>query len=552
MEMETKLTVSSIGSASTVDRPTLQALLEPFAIHGNEFEKEYRAVSIIIARVLGATPASFHTYSIYPVAMNTYVLCMVALQGLPYRKKIPWLISIVLTDNSKLPSNFLRLASIITSLVAQCAYCSALACGLGDIFKGSIAVSEPLRLAPNEVSPNDRIALRLCVAATKVPARVSLPMQNETASAFDGTIGLQQIGNLVAIAGFKNSLNTLLGLEIDELHARNAEIAFKKTAFSFGVHKYNGAFKSTVSPRRKKNSIYSRIKEAVDILVHLRIFLSLNQTIQSKLPTTHVSLDTWLLQKFQGFAPRYLTQIKNASTKRIYCSFLEQTLFCDTASAETQQSFTKEFTANLPIFEKIILAFVYMKGVANNLLVSHFAYIANKLNIPPSSLTGALDAAKAFNHKSPNVEPVSSQMDIMVPLMYYTARRYHKRIWRLTPRLMRACDNNPATVLAFSTLAGTFTLLHRYSAVVAGVDSCESPVKDFVESQYGQECGLKTSLAGYTSSRKFLASEEEQEIDWDDVDLTNVGVAAASMRMDISGVVGTEVSEDLWGGTLEF
>ncbi|KAJ3121673.1 hypothetical protein HK100_012281 [Physocladia obscura] len=514
----------------------IAALLEPYSIHGSAFDNEYRAVSIIISRVLGATPASFHTYAVYPVAMNTYVLCMVALQ-----------------DNSKLPSNLLRLASIITSLVAQCAYCSALACGLGDIFKGSIAVSEPLRLGPNEVSQNDRIALRLCVAATKVPARVSVEMQNDSASAFGGTIGLQQIGNLVAIAGFKNSLNTLLGLEIDELHARNAEIAFKKTTFSFGVHKYNGAFKSTVShPRRKKDSIYSRIKEALEILVHLKIFLNLNQTIQSKLPATHALLDIWLLQKFQGFAPRYLVQIKNASTKRIYCSFLEQTLFCDTKSTDTQQSFTKEFMANLPLSEKIILAFVYMTGVANNLLASHFAYIAHKLKIPSANLTAALYTSKTFNHKLPNVEPITSQMDIMIPLMYYTARRYHKRIWRLTPRLMRVCDNNPATVLAFSTLAGTFTLLHRYSAVAGGVDGCEPAVMEFVESQYGQECGLKVNLAGYTSSKNFSASEEEQDIDWDDVDLTNVGVAAASMRMDIGEVVGTEVSDDLWGGTVEF
>ncbi|KAJ3124249.1 hypothetical protein HK100_011303, partial [Physocladia obscura] len=382
--------------------------------------------------------------------------------------------------SKKLSQTLVRISDIVTSLVAQCAYCSATACGLGDVFKGSVSVKSPLRLSPKDVSASDKVVLRLCVDATKLPARV-LPKTREEIRKIFGGVGLQQIGNIVAAAGFKNSLNALLTCEIDEFLARNAEVAFKNTTgFTFGAHKFNFRLE----------------------------------------------------------------------TKRLFCGLLHQAIF----TTNPQQSLDARYTASFDLSDKAVLAFVYFSGTSNNLLKSHFAYLAHSLGVSAQALLLAVKYAKTFNHKLPGW--VETAMDVMIPLVYYTARRYHKRMWRLSPQLLRVCDNddgggsNPATVLAFCTFAGVLTLLQRYSAVVDDGEGFEEVVAKFVRSAYGIECGLDLEeCCGTTSSDKFFASEEELDIDWDDVDVNILAQATASLRMGVGKIIGRE---ELWGGHIQY
>ncbi|KAJ3127523.1 hypothetical protein HK100_009706 [Physocladia obscura] len=505
---------------------TLQGLLDSHAVHGDAFAVQHETSSFLVARMLGEAPAAFHTYAIYPSTMIIYKLCM-----------------FIMTDNKKLSQKLTRLAGIVTSLVAQCAYCSAVACGLGDVFNGAVTVTTPLNLAPSDVSNPHRIALRLCVAATKVPARVSPEMRNENREIFGGEAGLQQLGNIVATSGFKNSLNSLLGTEIDRTHTDNAEIAFQNTSYSFGPHKFASRFRSSYKKFDKNSSIFGFIVDFFQSIHHQLKFLAETQAILKQVPSTHVLLNRWLSEKFRGFTPRYLSDIINLETKRSFCTVLTQSIF-------TEEPFTVSsngtFAANLPLSDKIILAFVYFSGASNNLLVAHFAFIAHSLDIPATRLSDALDRAQKFNHKD-STSPQSA-MDVMIPLTYYAARRYHKRMWRVSPWLYPQCGQNPATILAYCNLVSVFTFLHRYSAVVDDGKGFEMVVKVFVVSSYGTSCGLAVNQAGCNSSG-FLASLEERDIDWDDVDISTVQKGASSLRLGVGEIVGPY---NLWGGNVDY
>ncbi|KAJ3120355.1 hypothetical protein HK100_012837 [Physocladia obscura] len=534
---------STTDSASSAERPTLQALLEPHAVYGDAFAEKYGAISFLATRIFGELPSVFHTNAIYPTTIKCQIVSVA-----------------FTTDVKKLSKNLQRLITIVTSLVAQCAYCSAVACGLGDVFKGFVAVTEPLQLAPGDISATDRIALRLCVAATKVPARVSPKLRRENFLAFGGEVGLQQIANILATSGFSNTFNSLLTAELDQHLSKSAEIAFKNTKYSFGAHKCNFKFKTTfpkasVSSGSSSNvSTFSWIMELIQVIRHARNLQVENQAILNELPipTTHDSLNAWLLKKFHGgFAPRYLTKIINVNAKRAFCVLLSQTLFSETET----KSFDNKYVAQLPFADRAVIAFVYFSATKNNLLTAHFAFLASSLGIPAVTLTAALHGAKIFDHKRP--ETATTAMQVMIPLTYYSARRYHKRVWRLAPRLVPSCDENPATVLAFCTLVSVFTMLQRYSAVVGNDgDGFENGVlEEFVASSYGRECGLVEGTATeFTSSARFSASEDEFEIDWDDVDVSTIGPAAASLRMGVGEIVGRGVGGggDVWGGRVKY
>ncbi|KAI9348560.1 hypothetical protein BDR26DRAFT_853466 [Obelidium mucronatum] len=527
---------STISSISTADRPTLQSLLDPFAVYGDQFDARFGCLTSILEQVIGTSPSAFHTYSIWPLLVESYA----SLLGSDRREKM------------KIGLDLRRLTGIVSSLVAQCAYCSALGCGLGDVFNGAVKVTQPLRISAGDLSAGERKAIRLVVAATKVPARVTVGMQVDVEKGFGGKVGMQQLANILAVTGFTNTLNALLACELDEPLNKRANIAFKGMLYSLGPHQFKNRMKrskkasepsSSEPTTTSSTSSWNPFKYIFDFL-HLynewtRV-LRITDGFQSKLPTTHTALNQWLENTF-GFQPRYLTQIQSLEIKRVYCTLLSKLVFwTDQDDDIASGTFDGVYKPDFPFTDRLIVCYVYMMGASNHLLALHFAYVAvARYGVQPWELEMALMAAQDFNHKEP--KEMTDMLEIMVALGYYSARRYHKRMWRLAPRLLVATEN-PATVMAFVSLTSVLTLLHRYSAMVEDWRGAEQPEVAAFQLSEGVSLGLD-KVDAFSNSRDFDASVEELEIEWDDVDLDSINIASASLRMAVGQV---------WGGGVDY
>ncbi|KAJ3014396.1 UNVERIFIED_CONTAM: hypothetical protein HDU68_000296 [Siphonaria sp. JEL0065] len=504
-------------------------LLEPYAVYSDAFDARFGCLTDIMAQVLGTAPSAFHTYSIWPLLVESYA-------------------SLLGSDRNErnIPLNLRRLTGVVSSLVAQCAYCSALACGLGDVFNGAISVTKPLKLSGTDLSQADRKAIRMIVAATKVPARVTPEMQVEVQKGFGGKAGLQQLANILAAGGFTNTLNALLACELDESFMKKAEVAFKGSLFSFGPHKFLNRIKPfpAIGPKKPTRNPFRYILDAIHLYNEWTKVLKITDSFQSHIPTTHPALNQWLENMF-GFQPRYLAQIHSIEIKRVYCSMLSKIIFwTDQDDDIASGTFDGVYRPEFPFTDRLIVCYVYFMGASNHLLALHFAYLAIvKYNVQPWELDMALIAARDFNHKEP--KSMNDTLEIMVALAYYSSRRYHKRMWRLTPRLLVVTEN-PATVMAFVSLSSVLTMLHRYSAMVDDGLGSEVEVAEFQLSE-GVEIGLDI-LEGVCNSKDFDASAEELEIEWDDVDLDTINVAAASLR----GTIRQFTAGQVWGGGVEY
>ncbi|KAJ3014397.1 UNVERIFIED_CONTAM: hypothetical protein HDU68_000297 [Siphonaria sp. JEL0065] len=507
----------SIGSQSTTDRPTLQMVLTPFAVYGNAFDVRFGSIAAIVGKALGTAPSAFHTYATWPLLVEAYS-------------------ALAFTNNSKLSVELKRLVAIVSSLVAQCAYCSALACGLGDVFNGAVQVTQPLKLSSTDLSPNDRKAIRLIVAATKVPARVTPEMQLNVHQAFAGKAELQDLAQAFATGGFLNTLNSLLACELDEPVAATATEAFKGSLFSFGPHKFLARMKS--NPFRKIIDVIQLAQEAKAVSQATEVFLS-------GVPTSNSALDEFL-ENLLGFQPRYLKKITNIGLKRVYCTLFSKLVFwTDEDDDIASGTFDGIYQPDLPFTDRLVICYVYFMGASNHLLALHFAYVAIvRFGVDPSELELSLMAAQDFNHKSD--KSVHNPLEIMAALSYYSARRYHRRMWRLAPKLYSATEN-PATVMAFVSLTSFLTLLQRFSAVVDDGKGLEPEVLDFLKTSDAKSIGLHT-LTHSSNSFDFDASPEELEIEWDDIDIDTISVAAASLRMSVRQLTAGQV----WGGGAEY
>ncbi|KAI9348559.1 hypothetical protein BDR26DRAFT_1004392 [Obelidium mucronatum] len=511
--------LSTSTTASGSDRATLQMLLEPFSVHGPAFDARFGSLALLVCQMLGTAPSALHTYAAWPLLVEAYAALLAGAKA------------------ARVGAATKRLVTVTAALVAQCAYCAALGCGLGDVFAGSVRVSAPLRLAPHDLAPADRKAVRLVVAATKVPARVSPQMQRDVEAEF-GTVGLQELGMILGTVAFTNTLNSLLACELDEPIMIAAQTAFKDSLFSFGPHK----FRNRMAHTKKSINPVTKFLDAIQVANEFRNISKISEVFMSKIPATHSELNLWLENLF-GFRPRYLSCILDAGLKRAYCAILLKLVFwTDDDDDVSSSSFDGVYQPDLPFTDRLLISYVYMMGASNHRLALHFAFVAiTRHGVDPTDLELALMMAQDFDHKT--ARQVHSPQEIMLVLAYYSARRYHRRMWRLSPKLFYATSENPATVMAFVGLTSMLTLFHRFSAVVEDGNGLEPEIADFILTEKAQSIGLD-KLSHSSNSKDFDASTEELEIEWDDVDLESISIASASLRMSVAGHV--------WGGGVEY
>ncbi|KAJ3063934.1 hypothetical protein HDU98_000322 [Podochytrium sp. JEL0797] len=513
----------SSGSTYNSSEPTLEDLLEPFAVYGPAFDARFGSIARLLGRTAGHIPAALHTYAVMPLCMEAYSLAVITDKLDP-----------TCPTQCAVGSGMKRLVAVVSSLVAQCAYCSSLGCGLGDVFNGAVLVAEPLRIQASDFSTHDRKVVRMVVAATKLPARVTPSMRYDVAAAMGGSRGIQQLAHVLGVVGFNNTLSELLACEIDEPFSKNAEVAFKHCAFEVNIHKYFGKMST------RPTGPFKAFADAIEIHLELKKAAKSAESFMEHIPAHHGDLDVWIHASF-GFQPRYLTKIVSPIMKRTYCALVSKILFwTEQDDDRSSYSFDGVFKPDLPISDRLILCYVYMMAASNRLLAAHFAFLAvTRHGVKPWELNLAYQASQLFDHKNASNGATGQEpIDIMTALAYYSARRYHKRMWRLAPRLLVVTEN-PATVMSCITLLSFLTLLHRYSAIVDDCAGFEDEVSAFLETEAtAKALGFNMDAVGASNSRAFDASFEEVEIEWDDVDLNSISVASASLRFGVGQIVG--------------
>ncbi|KAJ3199035.1 hypothetical protein HDU82_000773 [Entophlyctis luteolus] len=537
--MATEVASPSLRGSSFTG-PTLQDVLEPAAIHGELFDERFGALAFAVSRTLGAPPSAHHTYAIWPSLMDAFHIIVLESGALH-----PRIVSLLTFDLGRgLTPALIRLTTVVSSLTAQCAYCSGLGCGFGDIFNGAVTVSEPLNLSPACLIDQDRIAARLAVAATKLPARVTPPMQAEFQKYFGGIPGLQRFAFALGGIAFTNTLNTLLGTELDEAYYKQAEIAFpKKTGFSFGIHKFKHKIQSTFV----KSELFNKLWDKPVLKKQLYSIQNQSLLILSEIPDTDAEVNSWLMEHFT-LVPRYISELSSLQLKRMLICVMVKTIFWKSGSPETANFDQTEFP-HISMFDRLVYSYVYMISASNVLLASHFAKAAaNLYNIDASMLETAYEVARDYNSSSAvDVDEFdkSPQFTVMLALTYYAARRYHKRSWRLARIL--ANTSSPTTVMAFVTLLSGLSLMHRFSCVVDDRQGFEEVVAASGE----LNAAVKSGAPGFANRSDFAPSSEEVDVNWADVDIDSIMVNAANLRSGLRDVI-DDMEDSLWFGRVEY
>ncbi|KAJ3023788.1 UNVERIFIED_CONTAM: hypothetical protein HDU68_008455, partial [Siphonaria sp. JEL0065] len=426
-------------------------LLEPYAVRGSMFR--YSNLMCFYQFMVGTAPKALHTYAILPILADTYTALIVC-----------WSKAAI---KMTLKPELRKLTIIISSLVAQCAYCSSVVCGLGDVFNGAVVVTSPMDLSAKNLAPAERKAIRMVIAATKLPARVTPKMRKDAEASF-GSLGLQLLAQDLSLSGFSNTLNTILATELDESFSRNAEIGFNGTGFSPGPHKFNAKIleSSKYVPDYHTKNPFKNMMARVHVIGQLQRASTVHDTFLIPIPTTQNETNKWLAKVF-GFIPRYLAGILNIGVKRTYCTFIAKVILVpDPAPKQIAETTDGQFQSDLLFRERLLLAYVYFMGTHNNLLALHFAYVAIKIHgIDSSDLHNAFQTARSYKYSPEGRARPENRLELFSILTFYSARRFHKRVWRLAPELL-SLTQNPATVLSFATLVSTFAMLHRYSAMM--------------------------------------------------------------------------------------
>ncbi|KAJ3387156.1 hypothetical protein HDU84_001006 [Entophlyctis sp. JEL0112] len=429
-----------------------------------------------------------------------------------------------------------RLTVVVGSLTAQCAYCSGVGCGFGDIFNGAIAVDEPIDLRPVSLS-NDRFAMRAVVAATKVPARVTPVIRRDALGIFGGLGGLQTFAYVVGSVGFTNTLNTLLGSELDEAYYKRALTAFPvSSGYVAGIHAFAQRFKSSFTD----SSLFKQLWDNAIFLGQMGSLQEQAKKIRSAVPDTHQGIDSWLIQQFGGFAPRYLSTIIDLRVKQNIVAAISRCIFWEAGSAESANFDQSEFP-ELPMRDRLVLAYVYMEAARNSLLASHFAAAAAaRFGVDVDELQHAVDTAKHRSQSHTYDFETDGPFTLLLTLTYFSARRFHQRTWRLAPSL--ANTFTPSTALAFIALVSCLTFLHRFSAVVDDEQGSEPGVLNI----------LKRNMGGFACMKGFVGADDSTDLRWEDVDIVSVLPRAARLREALLNVTGGSAEDAVWSGVVQY
>ncbi|KAJ3329175.1 hypothetical protein HDU76_008471 [Blyttiomyces sp. JEL0837] len=489
--------LNAMSAEEEQDFTTLYSLLAPYRVDEDKFYSDEAATMYLLRRILGTYPQTLTTFAIWrPLYTGIGAL-------------VPANFNIPACDAGVGPINahMRRMVATVTSLTAQCAYCSAHCCGLGDAFKGGVALQKnppPLKLLPSDISEKERVALRLVVAAVKVPARVTPQMRADVVKHW-GVDGLQKIVAVCAQMGFLFSLNDTLGSELEGPSINYASKILPKHGWNAGRHNPPEEKKTHAKHPRQDPSTpcedaigpltqcmgRNLLTNFVDLLSNVSKSTAETNTAIKKIPTSHKELNKWIQETF-GFSPRYLVQLKSIDSKRGICYAIWSYLI---ASADEIPD--ENCKPTLSTAERLILAFIYFTSAENALVAGEIATLAHKFGVSKESIN--LAQSIAVTEDLSTITSTTSELSPLyiraIKITWAVSRRYRTDVYRMVSDLTSLVDLNLPTsvrpIVELLALWAICSLLQRLSSGLDDEAGFETEVKAVVESEFGVGIGMK-------------------------------------------------------------
>ncbi|KAJ3170436.1 hypothetical protein HK101_011370 [Irineochytrium annulatum] len=535
---------------------TLYRLLERYRITPEQFLARHPGTLFMIARLFGACPEVVTTYGMYPVCLSGYVVMIGGMLDVPNCDAGKGPISIELR----------RQICVVSAMVIQCAYCSAVYCGLGSAFDGGI-LSKPnaprLKMLPTDLSDSAKAVLKMVVAAVKVPARVTKEIRANIVNHL-GEEGLVVACQMMSTIGYSTTLADLLGVELDSPYADLAthelsssgwepmrhdgkqksshhDYAFSDPERYKDLHMGESCFTSCIGSNSFTKTIDLMINSKKADAEHLPLLKA------SGVPAKDVQAqDAWLREQM-GYVPRFLARIKSPMAKLSLYFNLHAALFIG-SEVET----IPDLQPSLPINIKLLCAFVFYTAVDNAYMACGMAAHAKRRGIDADALLQAVDIAANFSRMGPNGEETSRSEYLarkpatrtletqLVMIAWLSARRQRIYLYPLMEDLVILLDERTVgrTCVEIACLMGVLTLLQRLSVGLDDELGLEPEVNEVAHSEFGRmlgldKCGSTASCVSYSG-------------------VTSLGGLSRQGREALQTKAAEKTSETVWSGDVSY
>ncbi|KAJ3314024.1 hypothetical protein HDU76_002497 [Blyttiomyces sp. JEL0837] len=441
---------------------TLYRILAPYRLDEDTFFKENQGSMYIVKRLLGMFPQTMTTMGLFKPAKDLVGKCAPVLNNSPMCD----------LGFGVLSAHLRRLIQTLTAQVATCGF------------------------RPEDLTSSERDALRLVIAAVKVPARVNPTIRSKALSTFTPA-GYQIIIRPMALIAYLSVIMETLGCELEPECASYASTILTDKEWvkdravpndgitTHGYSKYwdpnlPDPCETSISKILGRNSFTSLID------LFYNIAKAESQSPKTDIPKSNKELDLWFLSKM-GFIPRFIQSIIDPALKHVMAYTIYTLVFAD-----PQDKYLD--TKNRPMLNsdyKIISAFVYFVSAENGLLARQFAAIAIHRGIPASTLLHSLQVAKTMKpatidtttrkYIDPSTNKPRTILDHMTMMCYAEARRSRYELDLLSEQVLDIVDRNSQSVMEIVSLCAVLAMYQRVSACLDDRGGVEDGVKKLLE-----------------------------------------------------------------------
>ncbi|KAJ3129945.1 hypothetical protein HK098_007211 [Nowakowskiella sp. JEL0407] len=460
---------------------TLYTRLVPYRYPGSKLDQEFSFNIFFVKRLLGLKLLFTNTLAIW---MPTYV---------GYNQFVPQLLDAPMCDMGRttVSPHLRRQIGIVSGMVSECSYCSAHCCVVGDAFNGPAHTD--VKILPNEISENERVALRLTAAVAKIPMTVTQQMRDDVKKVY-GEDGFQKIIGVCAFFGFMTVLTDTLGCEVEIEAANRAYELVNNAGWAKATHgtrmsetsKYPTIGQSWVSRFFGKNYITNLI----DLGVNITKANYFHGRLMSNFPKSDAALDQWMKKRI-GVVISPIKRFTQFGVRQVVAFNFYRYILIEPSEVKLERD-----KPNIAVADKIILGYVFFNVIGNVYLCMHFARLAKEMGIPASQLNQAMNTAENWSPLGKNEKRPFIDHACMLALLL--AKRMRQSVYTLMSDLLKVCDNNAPVTIELVTCFSMFSLLNRTSTALSDTFEemqleieTEPVVRDFVESEYWKILGVR-------------------------------------------------------------
>ncbi|KAJ3122209.1 hypothetical protein HK098_003009 [Nowakowskiella sp. JEL0407] len=384
-----------------------------------------------------------------------------------------------------------RQIGIVTAMVSECSYCSAHSAGLGDAMTGSRLQpkfeNEEIKILPHEVDEKTRIALRLVVAAVKVPSRVTPKMRADVIEAY-GRDGLEKICGVMGWLAFMSTFTDTLGCELEVEAAEHAYRTLKKA----GWRKTHTVPRKTTYSRYENEKIgtscftsmwgSNKVTDFLDLARNIVKASRYDAKLLRNFPKKSPALEIWFAEHFGPvFSP--IKHMSNFEVRRAMAFNLWRFILASADEIEQERD-KPTILSN----DKVIISFIFFYYSENHYLAAHFARLASRRNIPPRVLLKYLEFGR--NWAPLSYDKNRSERTFLTHacmLTFLVAKRLRSSTFKLTAELFEISGHNARRCVELIALFGMLSMLQRMNVALSGNEEYEPELQDFLKGEYARK-----------------------------------------------------------------